>query len=117
MSEPVTTPHIERWWEIHHAVDVVKFKKCILLMDLQSRRFLLERCLAYIETQLTEGDAGANVLHKWFKQCSILSEADNPIENKLRKDEISSPDFWKPIFDLYMHPILMKITKHVLALC
>ena len=113
MSDPV----IEAWWEIHHAVNVVKFKKCILLMDLQSRRFLLERCLAYIEPQLGEEDVGGYILHKWFKQCIVLSETDTPAENKLRKDEISSSFFWKPIFDLYMHPMLKKIMHHVLPLC
>jgi hypothetical protein len=75
-------------------IAVIRFKRSLLALDLQSRRFLLDRCLAYIGTDTDSAD-----LRAWFEKCRMLSEYDT--QNHLRKHELRSSEFWDELFAMY----------------
>ncbi len=92
------------------AVALVNFKRNLLSLDLQSRKFLLQRCVEYIQSESPEEYPERNTLLTWFDKCITLTEVD--IQTDLRKSEIKSPEFWNVIFELHNSPILWNIITH-----
>lgn len=92
---------------LSQASRVVQFKQKVLFLDLQSRRFLLERCIEYIQAQSSEKFPERDTLLTWFTKCLQLSEFD--VQNDLRKTELRSSEFWNEIFECYQSPILYSI--------
>lgn len=95
---------------LNRAHRVVQFKQKMLALDLQSRRFLLERCIEYIQSQSTEEFPERDTLLTWFDKCLTLSEFD--VQNDMRKAELRSPEFWNVIFECYKSPILYNIIAY-----
>lgn len=89
---------------------IVQFKQKMLLLDLQSRRFLLERCIDYIQVQSADEHPERDTLLTWFDKCLTLSEFD--IQNEMRKAELRSPEFWNVIFECYQSHILHNIITY-----
>ena len=96
--------------QLGQASRVVQFKQTLLLMDLQSRRFLLERCIDYIQQQCANEYPERDTLLTWFDKCLTLSEYD--LQNDMRKQELRSPEFWTVIFECYKSPILYNILAY-----
>ncbi len=88
---------------------LIRFKRVILQLDLQSRRFLLDRCLAYIGT-----DTDSTELRAWFERCRMLSEYD--VQNEMRKNELRSPEFWDELFAMHSNGTLRTILVHTVNL-
>ena len=94
---------------ILRAVSLVNFKRNLLNLDLQSRRFFLERCIEFIQSE-SDQNSDRNTLLTWFDRCLTLAKTD-PLDT-----EVKTPEFWSVIFELHASPILSNIvmnTRHL----
>ncbi len=88
-------------------VALIKFKRIILQLDLQSRRVLLDKCIDYVgETSVP--------LRTWFEKARLLSDYDT--QNDLRKNELRSSEFWEELFAMNAEDVLAEILVEVLRL-
>lgn len=89
-------------WDLVALVDVIRFKQVILNMDLETRKVVLEKSIELVDKETLPD------LHKWFTECTILSERDN-MQEEDRKREICSPGFWNRVYVMASIPVLREI--------
>ncbi len=88
-------------------IALIRFKRMLLQLDLQSRRALLTKCIEFVgETSVP--------LRAWFEKCRMLSEHD--VQGDLRKNELRSSEFWEELFAMGNDVILGEILLQVLRL-
>jgi hypothetical protein len=88
-------------------IAVIRFKRCLLALDLQSRRALLDKCIEYAGENSTQ-------LRGWFEKARLLSDYDT--QDTLRKNELRSSEFWEELFAMNTEDVLRSILMEVLRL-
>lgn len=98
---------IEILMDVGWTVNLIKFKRCLLSLDLPTRRVLLTKCLKHISIDAVE-------LHAWFTKCLILSDPDQ--FDDMRKGELLSPEFWNQLYTMEYSDVLRQIVNATINL-
>jgi len=91
---------------LRNAVRIVDIKRYLLSLDIQSRKFILNACIDYINTSPHENDTQAMALKQWFADFAIITEDEDKI---LRKEETKSHARWNALFELKDSDCLLAI--------
>ena len=83
--------------DLRYALRIVDIKRYLLKLDLQSRKFILNSCIDYINSSPHENDAQTVALKQWFADFAIITEDEDA---NLRKEETKSCARWNALFDL-----------------
>ncbi len=81
---------------VRGAVQLVYFKQYLLKLDIQSRKFVINACIDFINSSKRYDDETKALKH-WFEQFAIITEDE---DNALRKEETKSHARWDTLFEL-----------------
>ncbi len=97
--------------ELRWVARLIRFKQCILSMDIPSRKFMLENCISFVENQSSKDDYHT-ILTDWFKTFSIITE---DVDKDMRKSESKKPEFWERIHKALPSLVLRQVIVAVVG--
>jgi len=82
---------------LRNTMRIAYMKQYFLKLDIQSRKFVINACIEFIDSVPHEDDQETNALKNWFLQFSIITEDG---DTAMRKGETKSHLTWDTLFDL-----------------